>query len=131
MLQGRAEYVLFHYATQAMCEELLRGGVELFEYQPGFMHAKVAVIDSTWATVGSSNIDPFSLLVAREANIVVRDARFAATLRKSLLDAIANDATEVRADDWRRSSLPARVFRWIAYGLVRALVGVAGYGGDE
>jgi cardiolipin synthase len=46
------------------------------------MHAKVAVIDGHWATVGSSNIDPFSLLLAKEANVVIRDDRFAGELRK-------------------------------------------------
>jgi cardiolipin synthase A/B len=48
------------------------------------MHAKVAVIDEHWATVGSSNLDPFSLLLALEANVVVDDENFAKTLKQSL-----------------------------------------------
>jgi phosphatidylserine/phosphatidylglycerophosphate/cardiolipin synthase-like enzyme len=84
LLQGRAEYVLPHLATQSLYEPLLGAGVEIVEYHRSFMHAKVAVIDD-WATVGSSNIDPFSLLLAREANVVVVDAGFAATLRERLL----------------------------------------------
>ena len=55
---------------------LLDAGVEIYEYHKSFLHAKVAVIDGHWATVGSSNIDPFSLMLAREANIVVEDRRF-------------------------------------------------------
>lgn len=45
--------------------------MEIYEYHKGFMHAKVAVIDEHWATVGSSSLDPFSLLLALEANVVV------------------------------------------------------------
>ena len=56
-----------------------------------FLHAKVAVIDDNWATVGSSNIDPYSLLMAREANVFVRDPYFSDQLRD-----------ELREDDRRR-----------------------------
>jgi cardiolipin synthase len=51
------------------------------------MHAKVAVIDEHWATVGSSNLDPFSLLLALEANVVVDDENFAKKLKQSLEEA--------------------------------------------
>ncbi|MDP1956907.1 MAG: cardiolipin synthase ClsB, partial [Rhodocyclaceae bacterium] len=59
VLQGRVEYALQHYATQALYGNLLAGGVRIFEYHAGLLHAKVAVVDGGWATVGSSNIDPF------------------------------------------------------------------------
>lgn len=128
LLQGRVEYRLQHYATQALYGSLFADGIRIFEFQPSFLHAKVAVIDGLWSTVGSSNIDPFSLLLAREANIVVRDAGFAATLQASLRQAIASNAREVRRDEWQRVAFPARIARWLAYGLVRLLVGVTGYG---
>src|SRR5260370_96312 len=67
LLQGRVEYVLLHYASHALYGTLLEAGIEIYEYQKSFMHAKVAVIDGHWATVGSSNIDPVPLLLAREA----------------------------------------------------------------
>jgi cardiolipin synthase A/B len=54
--------------------------VRIFEYTPAFLHAKVALVDDEWATVGSSNIDPLSLLLNLEANVVVRDEAFAAEL---------------------------------------------------
>ena len=80
LLQGRVEYRLLHYATRALYGALLEAGVEIQEYHKSFLHAKVAVIDQRWATVGSSNIDPFSLLLAREANVVVDDAAFSGVL---------------------------------------------------
>jgi len=125
------EYALLHYATQALYGKLLQDGVRLFEYRTGFLHAKVATVDEEWATVGSSNIDPFSLLLAREANVVVRDAGFAARLRESLLQAIARDAVEVTHTNFRRSSLLARAARWAAYGLVRMMLGITRYGGTD
>jgi len=76
LLQGQVEYRLKHVATRALYDELLRAGMEIYEYHASFMHAKVAVVDGYWATVGSSNIDPFSRWLAREANLVVRDAGF-------------------------------------------------------
>ncbi len=128
LLQGRVEYVLLHYATQALYGALLRAGVRIVEYHKSFLHAKVAVVDDDWATVGSSNIDPFSFLLAREANVVVRHAGFAATLRDSLERAMTNDAREVRLEDLKKRSLLARGASWLAYSVVRALIGIAGYG---
>jgi len=85
LLQGKVEYHMQHYATLALYDELLRAGMEIHEYHASFLHAKVAVVDGEWATVGSSNIEPFSLWLAREANLVVRDAEFAGALRASLV----------------------------------------------
>ena len=71
LLQGKSDHPLQHYASQALYGNFLAAGIEIYEYHQSFLHAKVAVIDGHWATVGSSNIDPFSLLLSREANVVV------------------------------------------------------------
>jgi cardiolipin synthase len=131
LLQGQVEYALLHYATQALYGQLLKNGVRIFEYRAGFLHAKVGAIDGDWATVGSSNIDPFSLLLAREANVIVKDARFNAALRTSLGRAIAEEAVEITAAELRRSGWLARTARWLAYGLVRLLLGATRYGGED
>ena len=99
--------------------------------EQGFLHAKVAVVDTHWATVGSSNIDPFSLLMSREANVVVRDAGFARGLRTSLEAAMAGTAKEIRPEDLRDRSLLVRLASAAAYALVRILVGVTRYGGKQ
>ncbi|MGB4022922.1 MAG: cardiolipin synthase ClsB, partial [Limnohabitans sp.] len=74
LLQGRYEYFMQYHAARPVYGQLLAAGVEIYEYAESFLHAKVAVIDAhhehPWATVGSSNLDPFSLLLAREANVV-------------------------------------------------------------
>lgn len=128
LLQGRVEYRLQHYATHALYDQLLAAGVEIYEYQPSYLHAKVAVVDGQWATVGSSNIDPFSLLLAREANLVVQNAGFAGELRASLFAVIANDATRIGDGyDASRNWMDRLVAR-ISYGIVRWLIGMLGYG---
>jgi cardiolipin synthase len=128
LLQGRVEYLLQHYATRALYGSLLDAGVEIHEYQESYLHAKVACVDRRWATVGSSNIDPFSLLLAREANVVVDDAPFAAELRENLLRAIREDSEAVHRERWRDEPLARRALSWLAYGTVRWIMGVAGYG---
>lgn len=128
LLQGRVEYRLQHYATHALYDQLLAAGVEIYEYQASFLHAKVAVVDGLWATVGSSNIDPFSLLLALEANLAVRDTRFAGELRASLLAAIADDAIRVGDGYGVTRNWIDRVVARISYGIVRLLIGLLGYG---
>ncbi len=131
LLQGQVEYALLHYATQALYRNLIADGIRIHEYQAGFLHAKVAAVDGLWATVGSSNIDPFSLLLAREANVAVLDAGFAGELRASLTEAIASKALLVGAADLQRTGLLARTLRWAAYGLVRLMLGLTRYGGSD
>jgi cardiolipin synthase len=131
LLQGRVEYVLQHYASRALYGAFLDAGIEIHEYQKSFLHAKVAVVDRRWATVGSSNIDPFSLLLAREANVVIEDDGFAGALRESLLAAIAEGAAQVRRERWKDQPWLTRAMTWASYGLARFLTGVFAYGRAE
>ena len=89
LLQGKADYRFAALAAQVLYDEMLRNGVRVFEYMPAFLHAKVALVDDDWATVGSSNIDPLSLLLNLEANLIVRDAAFTAQLAQRLEAALA------------------------------------------
>jgi len=95
LLQGKYEYFLPYRASRQLYGKLLAAGVEIYEYHASVLHAKVAVVDGDWATVGSSNLDPFSLLLAREANVVVRDASFAQDLQASLSKDMYSGATRV------------------------------------
>lgn len=119
LLQGRVEYRLQHYATLALYDQMLRAGVEIHEYRASYLHAKVAVVDGEWVTVGSSNLDPFSLMLAREANLVVRDGPFARNLRRQLLRAVDADAR--RVEGVRRTALVS-LLAHLSYGIIRMLV---------
>jgi len=89
LLQGKVDYAIAGLAAQVLYEELLSYGVRVFEYTPSFLHAKMALADDEWATIGSSNIDPLSLLLNLEANLIVRDHTFAAQVSRAFDAAIA------------------------------------------
>ena len=89
------------------------------------------MIDRRWATVGSSNIDPFSLLMSREANIVVRNAGFAEELRREVRAIMERGARKLVPADWKNRSAAHKAAVWAAYGFVRFTMGVFGYGAED
>lgn len=127
LLQGKIDHRLAYYATRALFGSFLDVGIEIYEYHKSIMHAKVAVIDNHWATVGSSNLDPFSLLLALEANIVVDNQDFAATLKDSLEKALSMGARRLPQHHWQSQPIMLRLTSWISYGFTRFLIGIAGY----
>lgn len=127
LLQGKIEYFLQHHATQALYENLSKAGVIIYEYNRSYLHAKVAVIDQYWTTVGSSNIDPFSLLLAREANVIIEDHRFARQLRASLKTAIEQESTVVTAASKHIFSWHCYALNWLSFYIVRMMQGLLGY----
>ncbi len=129
LLQAKYEYFMQYHASRAVYGVMLNAGIQIIEYEPSFLHAKVAVMDAAdgaLATVGSSNLDPLSLLLAREANVFVRDDVFAAELRAHLLDAIAHHGRRVDPGEHERRPVMTRALTWVAYGLMRMLLLVSG-----
>ena len=126
LLQGKMEHRLLNYASHALYGSFLDAGIEIYEYHQSILHAKVAVVDGHWATVGSSNLDPFSLLLALEANIVVDDEGFSNILQQSLVTAIKTGARRISEDTWKTQPLMLRLASWLSYGFVRFLRGIAG-----
>ncbi|MDZ7919133.1 cardiolipin synthase ClsB [Rhodoferax sp.] len=126
LLQGRYEYFMQYHAARPVFGLLLAAGVEIHEYTSGFLHAKVAVVDQQWATVGSSNLDPLSLLLAREANVVVQDAAFATELQQRLEAAMAQHSRPLDAQDFWRRPWGQRALDWFAYGVMRLTLLLAG-----
>jgi cardiolipin synthase len=130
LLQGRYEYFMQYHAVRPVYRQLLVAGVEIYEYTESFLHAKVAVIDAhhghPWATVGSSNLDPFSLLLAREANVVVVDGFFAQQLHAALLQAIETGSQKVVPEGLVTRSKIQRCMDWVAFGLMRFAIWFTG-----
>jgi len=89
LLQGKVDYRIAALAARALYDELIGAGVRVFEYTPAYLHAKIGLVDEGWATVGSSNIDPLSLLLNLEANVVIRDANFTNALAAQFDNAVA------------------------------------------
>jgi cardiolipin synthase len=95
ILQGQPDMPWVRRATMLLYELLVRAGVHIHEFVERPLHAKVAVIDDEWATVGSSNLDPTSLSLNLEANVMVRDQAFARELRQALDGLIQNKCETV------------------------------------
>ncbi len=76
ILQGEPDIPLALRAARCLYDELTGGGIKVFEYLERPLHAKIALIDDDWATIGSSNLDPLSLALNLEANVVVLDSSF-------------------------------------------------------
>ena len=130
LLQGRYEYFMQYHAVRPVYRQMLGEGIEIYEYTQSFLHAKVAVIDAhhekPWATVGSSNLDPFSLLLAREANVVVADGLFAKRLHEALTQAIEGDSLRIMPQTLKQRSQLMRALDWVAFGLMRFAIWLTG-----
>jgi cardiolipin synthase len=100
--------------------------VHIYEYSSSYLHGKVAVIDRRWATVGSSNLDPLSLLLAREANVVVEDKAFATALHERLQGAIARHGVAIEPMAYTHRPLTHRAMEWVALTLTRVALIVQG-----
>ena len=119
LLQGKYEYFMQYHAVRPVYGALLAAGVEIHEYSTSFLHAKVAVVDRHWATVGSSNLDPLSLLLAREANVVVEDRAFAEDLSARLREAVISHGQRIDPAVYSQRPLGRRIQGWMAYALMR------------
>ncbi|WP_296945303.1 cardiolipin synthase ClsB [uncultured Massilia sp.] len=118
LLIGVGEFRMQDAVASSFYPQLLAAGVRIVEYRKTQLHAKVAVVDHDWATVGSSNCDGLSLFVNQEANVVVRDAEFAATLARQVERGIA-DGVGVCMDDLRQLGWLRRCGHEMAYLLYR------------
>lgn len=131
LLQGRYDYFMQYHAVRPVYGDLLAAGIEIHEYTASFLHAKVAVVDPQherpWATVGSSNLDPLSLLLAREANVVVADATFARQLAQRLDQVMASDCQKVEAQAVLSRSWGQRIRDRLAFGLMRMALFLSGH----
>lgn len=112
ILQGQPDMPWVRAASRVLYDYLLKRGVEIHEYCRRPLHGKLALVDDEWSTVGSSNLDPLSLSLNLEANLVVRDRAFTALLRSRLETLMQEDCSQIM-----RTSLPG-------LGLGRMLAGV-------
>ncbi|MBS7456495.1 cardiolipin synthase ClsB [Coralloluteibacterium stylophorae] len=126
ILQGEPDMPIAQLAARTLYRYLMRAGVVIHEYCRRPLHAKVALVDDEWATVGSSNLDPLSLALNLEANLMIRDRAFNAELRGNLdrlrdthCRAIAAEEVPLRSD-WRM------VFGVIVFHLLRIFPGWSG-----
>ncbi len=121
ILQGEPDMPIVKVAASMLYHHLLHAGVRIYEYQERPLHGKVALMDDVWSTVGSSNLDPLSLSLNLEANVVIRDRAFNAVLNERLEHLMAHSCKRIETDDlavewsgWRlvRSFFIFHFLRW-------------------
>jgi cardiolipin synthase len=122
LLQGPSDHLLLKRASEFLYRRLTRAGIRIVEYHASFLHSKVGIVDDHWATVGSSNLDPFSLLLSREANIEILDTGFNAELRARLDAAIARGGKVITPDAIAHVGWMRRAAQWASYRFTRAVI---------
>jgi cardiolipin synthase len=115
VLPGVSDFWAPLYAGRSHYDDLLAAGVRIFERHDALLHAKTAVIDGVWSSVGSTNLDWRSFVHNYEADLIVLGAAFARSLEALFARDVAHSA-EIKLDDWRsRGPLPR-----VKEGLARA-----------
>ena len=127
LLIGVDQFRLQDAVAQSFYPKLLSAGVRIVEYRKTQLHAKVAVIDNRWATVGSSNFDGLSLFVNHEANIIVRDDEFTRTLREAIAQGV-HEGVVVMVKEVENYSWARRLFNRFAYLLYKSVLQVISAG---
>ncbi len=113
VLPGVSDHSMIRYAGQAFYDQLLAGGVKIFELQIAVLHAKTAVIDSGWSTIGSANIDRRSFIHNYELNVVVIDPAFGRDMESAFNEDL-RDSKEVTLEGWRHRPWADRLREWAA-----------------
>ena len=102
ILQGQPDMAIVKTAAELLYDHLVRGGVRIFEYCDRPLHGKVALVDDEWSTVGSSNLDPLSLALNLEANVIIRDRAFNQHLHERLTDLIDTSCRSIEISEKSR-----------------------------
>lgn len=114
LLPGRSDVGLVRFASRAIWPKLMRRGVRIYEWIPGILHAKTAVIDGRWSTIGTYNLDTWSRLYNLEVNVAVLDAGFARVMEQSFLRDLES-SREVDEKEFRFRPLGERLLERLAY----------------
>ncbi|WP_333617306.1 cardiolipin synthase ClsB [Mixta calida] len=120
IVQGEPDMPIVKVGAELLYNYLVEGGVEVYEYIRRPLHGKVAVADRQWATVGSSNLDPLSLSLNLEANLIIHDRQFNQTLRDNLERLLQEDCVRVQEDKlpkrtWLQLSKSIIVFHFLRH----------------
>lgn len=119
---GRSDVAVAKSAERWMYDWLLRNKIELYEYQPVILHAKLAVCDGEWFTLGSYNINNISTYASIELNLDVKSRSFTPVLEKELDRIIATDCIPIVASGNRLTHNPFIQFsRWLSYQFIRVV----------
>ena len=113
ILPGISDSQLAFHAQRSYYSNLLKSGVKIYEHSSSLLHAKTAVVDGIWATVGSTNMDYLSLLNNDEVNAVILNHQFAVEMENMFIKDLTN-SRQITWEEWKKSPYLPRVKGWIA-----------------
>lgn len=119
VLQGEPDMPIARFVATMLYDYLISGGVEIYEYCERPLHGKIAVVDDAWSTVGSSNLDPFSLALNLEANVVIHDRAFSQVMKECLDQLIMNHCTLVKREAMPRRNIQRVLFGTLVFHFLR------------
>jgi cardiolipin synthase len=127
ILQGNPDMRIVQIAAAMLYHHLLRAGVRIYEYCDRPLHGKVALVDEEWSTVGSSNLDPLSLTLNLEANVMIRDRAFNQQLADNLQKLMRHSCKSIEAASLQESSTLRQMRSFILFPLLRRFPSWAGW----
>jgi len=113
ILPGVTDSGLLFHAARSFYSEMLASGIKIYQLEIAVLHAKTAVIDKVWATVGSTNIDTRSFLHNHELNVVVFGEEFGASMENAFLEDLRS-SVEITQEKWAQRPLGDRIKEWAA-----------------
>ena len=111
LLPGKTDSALVYYASRSYYDELLSAGVKIYERQVALLHAKTALIDGVWSTVGSTNLDWRSFLNNQEIDAVMLGQDFGAQMQ-AMFEKDLESSRLITLEEWRKRSVGARIKEW-------------------
>ena len=127
LVQGEPDMAIAKFGASMLYHHLLRAGIRVYEYTDRPMHTKVALVDDDWATVGSSNLDPLSLSLNLEANVVIRDREFNRVLAQRMEELMTSSCDEVCAEKLNEPRIWVAVRNFFLFHLLRRFPAWAGW----
>ncbi|MGZ3844889.1 MAG: phospholipase D-like domain-containing protein [Flavisolibacter sp.] len=126
ILAGPSDVMLAKHAERYLYRWMLRNGIEIYEYQPSVLHAKMTVVDNHWVTIGSFNINNVSAYASMEMNFDVRNRPFAASVQKLMDDIIAEQCVLItRKSPVFKTTLLKRFVQKTSYELIRVILNLS------
>ena len=123
VLAAESDTPMFKRATRFLYDFILRNNIKIYEYLPSNLHAKVAVVDGEWCTIGSYNLNHVSDYASIEINVDILDDSFAQNFEKKLQDIIMTDCRQITIEEYHRgNSLFSRFSGWFSYQMIRLLM---------
>ena len=122
IVAGLSDVLVAKYAERWLYTWLLRNKITIYEYQKNILHAKVAVCDDSWMTIGSYNINDISAYASIELNLELQNAAFCGEVRQLMDTIIATDCIEITTEhSLKTNTLYHKLVCWLAYRCTRIL----------